>query len=116
MLDRPAFGGVLVHNSFPSGTATAVAALATALWLAAPGRWRTAVAMFGSLIVIGTSIPVIALKWHRPSEVIGALTLVACFALAASAFSPSDMNTRHMNTRRSVPPNPDDERLTMPVT
>ena len=105
-LQRPDLNGLVMHNSFPSGTLTAVTALVCAIVFATPHRWRAVVAINGGLIVIGTAISVIVLQWHRPSDVIGALLLVGCYTLAVSAFP--------LNT--TVPPHsaladPGNERL-----
>lgn len=85
-LKRPDLDGVVMHNSFPSGTLTTIAALVCAIVFVTPPRWRVIVAINGALISIGTAVSVVVLKWHRPSDVIGALLLVGCYTLAVSAF------------------------------
>jgi membrane-associated phospholipid phosphatase len=57
--------------SFPSGTITAVAALATA-WAVAVPRWlRVPVLLVGAGLVAWASVAVIALRWHYPSDALG---------------------------------------------
>lgn len=94
-LDRPDLDGLVMHNSFPSGTLTAITALACAMAVVTPARWRTVVAVNGALITIGTAISVVVLQWHRPSDVLGALLLVGCYTLAVSAFPLNTTTARH---------------------
>ncbi len=94
-LDRPDLNGLVMHNSFPSGTLTAIAALVCAIVIVTPSRWRAVVAVNGALITIGTAISVVVLQWHRPSDVIGALLLVGCYTLAVSAFPLNTSVARH---------------------
>ena len=54
--------------TFPSGTVTTVAALATAWVLAVPGWLRVAVAAAGSVVVVAVIVAVVALRWHYPSD------------------------------------------------
>ena len=54
--------------SFPSGTITAVAAVATAWVVAVPGWLRVPVLVVGAGLVASTSVAVIALRWHYPSD------------------------------------------------
>jgi len=66
------FFGVL---SFPSGSMTVVAAVATAWTLAVPARFRWVAAVAGSTAVALTGVAVVAVRWHYPSD---ALAGVAC--------------------------------------
>ncbi len=66
------FLGVL---SFPSGSMTVVAAVATAWTLAVPARLRWVVALVGATAVALTGVAVVAVRWHYPSD---ALAGVAC--------------------------------------
>jgi membrane-associated phospholipid phosphatase len=70
------------HNSFPSGHTTIAFAVGIAAALAAPPRWRRAVA--AGALVYGTAIGVatVAAGWHRPSDVAGALLVVTGWAAA----------------------------------
>ena len=70
------------QNSFPSGHTTTAFAVGVAAALAAPARWRRAVA--AGAFVYGTAIGVatIAAGWHRPSDVAGALLVVTGWSAA----------------------------------
>ncbi|GAJ86703.1 hypothetical protein NBRGN_110_03700 [Nocardia brasiliensis NBRC 14402] len=84
-LVRPDFLATGMSNSFPSGTVTWVAAVAAAATPATshPARGLTVAA--GLACTSATAASVVTQQWHRPSDVIGALLLVAgCTALATS--------------------------------
>lgn len=73
--------------SFPSGTVTAVAALATVGVLAAPESWRTGVGAVGAAAALLSALSVVALRWHYPTDALGGLAtgggvvlLVDCLA------------------------------------
>jgi membrane-associated phospholipid phosphatase len=61
--------------TFPSGTITVVAALATAWALAVPGKIRWLVVALGLGVVVLTSVAVVALRWHYPSDVLAGAAL-----------------------------------------
>lgn len=105
-LDRPNLDGLVQHNSFPSGTVTCITAVVCAVYLVTARRWRIVVAINGALLVLGTTVSVLVLKWHRPSDALGALLLVGCYALAVSAFPMKATTPRH-----SALADPDNERL-----
>ncbi len=54
--------------SFPSGSLTVVAALATAWTLAVPGRLRWVVLLAAAAAIALTGIAVVAARWHYPSD------------------------------------------------
>jgi len=54
--------------SFPSGSMTVVAAVATAWTLAVPDRLRWVVALVGAAAVGLTGVAVVAVRWHYPSD------------------------------------------------
>jgi membrane-associated phospholipid phosphatase len=54
--------------SFPSGTITAVAAVATAWVVAVPWWLRVPVLLVGAGVVAWAGVAVIALRWHYPSD------------------------------------------------
>lgn len=90
VMDRPvlASGLDVTPNSFPSGHATLAAAIAVALTLASPRRFRGPVAVLGAAWTAIAGIGTIAGGWHRPSDVLGALLIVGAWAflvLAADA-------------------------------
>jgi membrane-associated phospholipid phosphatase len=78
------------HNSFPSGHTTTAFAVGIAATLAAPPRWRRAVAAGALLYGTAIGVATIAAGWHRPSDVAGALLVVtgwaAAVVLAAALF------------------------------
>jgi membrane-associated phospholipid phosphatase len=89
LLVRPVFDPHVpiwdLANSFPSGHVTIAASLASALLIVVPRGWLRWVAP----IVIGwaalVSAAVLGFGWHRPSDVLGSVCLVAAVFLAASA-------------------------------
>lgn len=70
------------HNSFPSGHTTTAFAVGVAAVLAAPPRWRRAVAAGALLYGTAIGMATIAAGWHRPSDVAGALLVVTGWAAA----------------------------------
>ncbi|HKG39822.1 MAG TPA: phosphatase PAP2 family protein [Conexibacter sp.] len=72
----------LDHNSFPSGHTTTAFAAGIAATLAAPARWRRAVAAGALLYGTAIGIATIAAGWHRPSDVAGAMLVVTGWAAA----------------------------------
>lgn len=86
-LDRPGPFGTEA-GSFPSGHVTVAMSLAMALVLVAPPALRVAATLLGGAYAIGVGVAVIALDWHRPSDVVGAyLVTVAWTALVAAALA-----------------------------
>ena len=68
LVRRPA---VLGGSSYPSGTVTAVAAVATALVLVSPRLLRPLSALAGSAGVLAVSVAVIGLRWHYATDTVG---------------------------------------------
>ena len=68
--------------SWPSGHATAAMSLAVASVLAAPARWRGAVAAAGAAFAVAVSYSFLTLGWHYPSDVLGGFLLAGTWALA----------------------------------
>ncbi len=71
-------------GSFPSGHVTVAMSLAMAFTLVSPRAVRPLVATAGTLYAGGVGIAVIALDWHRPSDVIGAYLVVTAWGAAAA--------------------------------
>lgn len=75
--------------SFPSGHATATAALAVAAALAACGtRWSRGTATAGALLVVVTAVAQLVLVRHHPSDLIGGWLWAAAWATAVWAARP----------------------------
>jgi membrane-associated phospholipid phosphatase len=66
-------------GSYPSGTVTAVAALATGAVLVAPRIARAAAAVLGAALVVGICAAVVVLRWHYPTDALGG----ACVGVGA---------------------------------
>jgi hypothetical protein len=66
------YQGVL---SYPSGTVTAVTAVATAWVLTAPPRIRPAVMVVAVLAVCLTGVAVTGLRWHYPTDALAGVAL-----------------------------------------
>jgi membrane-associated phospholipid phosphatase len=98
----PRFDGWLdahiADASWPSGHATAAMTLALCAVLAAPPRWRGAVAAAGVTFAVAVSFSILALGWHFPSDVLGGYLVAAFFALLAVAavggLEPSPVDAR----------------------
>jgi membrane-associated phospholipid phosphatase len=86
-LDRPDFLGRGYANSFPSGHVTVVASLAAGALLVSARRAQPAVAVAGAAVTAVTAVATVALGWHRPSDVVGAVGVVAAWTLLAAAIA-----------------------------
>jgi membrane-associated phospholipid phosphatase len=87
------FGGKapVASASWPSGHATAAMSLALTSVLAAPARWRPAVATLGAVFAVAVSYSFLTLGWHYPSDVFGGFLVAAiCTALAVAALFALD--------------------------
>jgi membrane-associated phospholipid phosphatase len=76
-----AFGGA----SYPSGTVTAVTALATAAVLVTPRLLRWLTAAGGVLFVGATCAAVVVLRWHFPTDALGGICVGAGAVLLVDA-------------------------------
>ena len=86
-LDRPGPFGPR-PASYPSGHVTVAMSLAMALILVAPPDLRVAATLLGTAYAIAVGVAVIAVDWHRPSDVVGAyLVTVAWTALVAAVLA-----------------------------
>ena len=85
VLDRSEFvGGIVAHNSLPSGHTTVIAAALGALCLVSPTWLRPVVLTAGSFAVTLTGASTVVAGWHRPADVLAAvLVCLAWTALAA---------------------------------
>ncbi|WP_053206523.1 phosphatase PAP2 family protein [Jiangella muralis] len=82
VLDRPRLADDTgpLGNSLPSGHTTVAASVAAALVLVVPRRARPAVAVLGAGYAAVTGISTMVGGWHRPSDVIAAITVVLAWA------------------------------------
>jgi membrane-associated phospholipid phosphatase len=71
--------------SWPSGHATAAMSLALCSVIAAPPRWRSAVAAVMSAFAIIVAYSFLELGWHYPSDVFGGFLVAATWTLAGIA-------------------------------
>jgi membrane-associated phospholipid phosphatase len=83
ILSRPDFGVEgYSSNSFPSGHTTVAAASALAVFLISGPRLRPVVAAWGTAFTVLAGVSTLANQWHRPSDVIAALLVVAFWGCA----------------------------------
>lgn len=84
VLGRPDLGVEgFAENSFPSGHTTVAAASALAVFLVSSPRTRPAVAGWGAAFTVVAGVSTLANQWHRPSDVIAALLVVAVWGCIA---------------------------------
>lgn len=72
-------------DAFPSGHTTAAASLAVALLFVVPPRFRFEAAAVGAAFTAAMAVAVVLMSWHYPSDVVGALLVVASWSFAAVA-------------------------------
>jgi membrane-associated phospholipid phosphatase len=101
-LDRPDLLGLGHANSFPSGHVTVVASLAAGAVLVAARRAQPAVAAAGVAATALTAVATVGLGWHRPSDVIGAVGVVAAWATVAAAWALGRSAAAPPSNRRGV--------------
>jgi membrane-associated phospholipid phosphatase len=65
-------GGTL---TYPSGSTTGAAALATAAILAVPPRWKWVTAVLAVAYALWMTVAVVALRWHFPTDALGGAVL-----------------------------------------
>lgn len=87
-LTRP-FAALGESNSLPSGHVTAAAGVVAALLLVVAPRWRVLVGVVGTAWVAAVCAAVVIAGWHRPSDVLAALLVVAGSAAIAQAALPA---------------------------
>lgn len=71
--------------SWPSGHATAAMSLALCAIIAAPARWRPAVAAAMAAFAVAVSYSFLELGWHYPSDVLGGFLVAATWTLLGVA-------------------------------
>lgn len=90
----------ITPNSFPSGHTTLAASAAIALVLAA-GPARGIVAILGVVWTAGAGIGTLVVGWHRPSDVIGAILVVATWTFLVLAADAAHTLRRRARTARA---------------
>jgi membrane-associated phospholipid phosphatase len=80
-------GAHVAAQSWPSGHATAAAALALCLVVVAPSRLRPPAAVLGGGLALGVACSVLVLGWHLPSDAIGGFLVAATWTLAGLAWA-----------------------------
>lgn len=84
ILERPDKGVAQgLSNSLPSGHTTAAASVALAVFLVSAPRLRPLVAVVGALFSMTAGAATLVNQWHRPSDVIAAMVVVAFWGCAA---------------------------------
>jgi membrane-associated phospholipid phosphatase len=73
------------HNSFPSGHATAAAAIGAGLVMVAPRGARGKVGILGAVYAAAVAYSTLFSGWHRPSDVAGSAAIVLAVSAAAAA-------------------------------
>lgn len=86
ILDRPELVETIGWraNSLPSGHTTVAATVAVALVLLVPPAWRPVAALLGGAYAATTGVATMVGGWHRPSDVIAALTVVLAWSGVAA--------------------------------
>ncbi len=101
VLSRPAKGvDTGLANSLPSGHTAVAASAALVVFLVTTPRYRPLAAVLGSLFTVAAGASTLVEQWHRPSDVIAGMLVVAfwgCIAgivLAALRLRPADPPVR----------------------
>lgn len=80
LFERPDLGVTFdLANSFPSGHTTAAAGLAAVLVLVTAPRWRPLMLLLGGVCAALAGWATVTNGWHRPSDVVAALAVVAAW-------------------------------------
>ena len=87
------------HNSFPSGHTTVAASAVFALFLVCAPRVRPFIAALGAVVLIAIGALLVGNQWHRPSDVVGGILVVAIFVFLGGAalapLRPAAATSRH---------------------
>lgn len=86
LLPRPDLGvDGFAYNSLPSGHTTMAAASVLVVFLVASPPWRGWAALAGATFTVITGVATLAGQWHRPSDVVASLLVVAFWGCLAGA-------------------------------
>lgn len=103
---KPAVGRTIGGMySFPSGSTVGAAALATAIVLAVPRRWRIFTAVVASVYAVWMALAVVAMQWHLPTDSLAGLAYGVGVVLIVDA--AAWMVARRLG--RTTPPAPTPE-------
>jgi membrane-associated phospholipid phosphatase len=101
VLSRPAKGvDTGLSNSLPSGHTAVAASAALLVFLVTAPRYRPLAAVLGSIFTIAAGASTLVEQWHRPSDVIAGMLVVAFWAciagllLAGLGLRPADPPVR----------------------
>lgn len=100
ILDRPdlSSGADLIENSFPSGHMTVFTTLVVVLLLSVPQKAQPVAIFTGVALLCVVAWQLLMFGWHRPSDIVGALALVAVIFMVPLIMMPNLM----MSTRGDV--------------
>lgn len=106
LLHRPTVVGDMREiNTFPSGHTTAYLAFLFGALMVLPATIRSRVALCGAVACSVAIIEMLALGWHRPSDIIGAAALVITVAtLSITLVPPRETLIRAVDEQRSQQP------------
>ncbi|MCL2515333.1 MAG: phosphatase PAP2 family protein [Microbacteriaceae bacterium] len=86
LLTRAETGATIsTTNTFPSGHTTTAAACAFAVFVVATPRYRRLAALIGATVTFLVGLATLVQQWHRPSDVIAGLVLVAACGCVGGA-------------------------------
>lgn len=85
--------------SYPSGTVTAVAALAAAAFLVVPRFAKAVVAVAGGTVVVVVCAAVVVLRWHYPTDALGGVCVGAGAVFAVDGLLLSIRNQQPVRLR-----------------
>ncbi len=101
LLPRPDLGvDGFAYNSLPSGHTTVAAAAVLVVFLVASPQWRGWAALAGATFTVVAGVATLAGQWHRPSDVVAGLLVVAFWGCLAGALG---QRPRVESTRIQVP-------------
>ena len=87
VLPRPDLAGAVdapMHNSFPSGHTTIAMAVACAVLVVVPWRWRTPVMVVVAFWAVGIGSYTVVARWHRASDTVGGNAVALAGAAVAA--------------------------------
>lgn len=115
VVDREALtsGVEVTPNSFPSGHTALAAAAAVALVLAS-GHLRWLLAPLGAVWTAAAGVGTVVVGWHRPSDVVGSILIVAAWTFLVLAVD--NIHSRIRRGRGEVPSGWGRRRRGIPMT